>query len=350
MSCEGVELVDLGAGHPERQPREDAAGQDDEGHQHGEHDARVERGDADQQPAGGEHGADHDRGDDQHPPVLQADHGDQAHGEDADAGAEQRHLEELVVQRPVPRRQVAGSKQQSGHGGVEGGQQRHGDAGLGLALRRGEYDATDDQQGGDHGCGDSAEQALALEEQRQGAEAEQDAARAQRRTTPGCRLPRLELVLHDIGHRLDDVVVDARRLVVDAGGHREQAAVLDALHGQAGVVGQAAAFLGHQAITAVDRGGVEQADRARELGDQLRHGNRPGQHEIHATRSGGDGHPDQTGAAAVWSSCVPLASWFGHVLAWPLEWPAADGSSLYAGRARGGRPDVRPGQPKAGRP
>ena len=84
--------------------------------------------------------------------------------------------------------------------------------------------------------------------------------RAQCRTTSCRRLPRPELVLDDVRHRLDDVVVDAGRLVVDAGGDGQQPAVLDALHRQAGVGGQAPTLLRHQAVAAVDGGGVEQAD------------------------------------------------------------------------------------------
>ena len=182
------------------------------------------------------------------------------------------------------------------------------DARLGLVLGPRQHDAADDEQRGDDRGGHPAEQALALEQQGQRAQAEQDAARAQCRTTSCRRLPRLELVLHHVGHRLDDVVVDAGRLLVDPGGDGEQAAVLDALHRQTGVVGQDPALLGHQAVAAVDRGGVEQADRAGQLGHQL--GDRDGarQHQIDAPGTRGDGHPDQSrgdrGPLTHW--CFPL--------------------------------------------
>ena len=303
-----VELVDLGAGDPERQPREDAAREHHERQQHGEDDVGLERGDPDQHRAGHEHRAHDDGRDDQRTAVLQADHGDQARREDAEAGEEQRVGEEGVVEGPLPARQGAGGEQQPGHAGVQRGEEGHDHARLGLLLGPGQDDPAHDEEAGDHRGGDAAEQALAPQQQRERTEAEQDAARAQRRTPSGRGLPRLELVLHHVGHRLDDVVVDARRLVVDAGGDRQQAAVLDALHREAGVVDQDPALLGHQAVAAVDGGGVEQADRAGQLGHQLGDGDRPRQHQIDTTGPRGDGHPDQArgdrGPLTHW--CFPL--------------------------------------------
>ena len=58
-----------------------------------------------------------------------------------------------------------------------------------------------------------------LDVERDRAERHQQARGAQGGTTRGRGLPGLEVVLDDVGHRLDDVVVDPRRLVVDAGGH-----------------------------------------------------------------------------------------------------------------------------------
>ena len=134
-------------------------------------------------------------------------------------------------------------------------------------------------------------------QQRQRTEAEQQGGGGQGGTTSGGRLPRAELVLDHVGHGLDDVVVDARRLVVDAGGHGEHAAVLDALDRQAGVVGQLAAVLGDEPVAAVDGGRVEEADAAGELGDQLGDGHGGRQHEIDAPRAGCDRDLDQTGSA-----------------------------------------------------
>ena len=125
-----------------------------------------------------------------------------------------------------------------------------------------------------------AEQGLALEEQRERAEAEEQRAGAEGRTPTGRRLPRAELVLDHVGHRLDDVVVDARGLVVDAGGDGEQAAVLDALDGQAGVAGELASVLGDEAVAAVDGGRVQDADAARQLGDELGHRDGTGEDEV----------------------------------------------------------------------
>ena len=253
----------------------------------------VEREHPDEHRARDDHRADHDGRDDECAAVLEADHGYQPDGEDAEPGEEECVGEERVVQRPAPGRQVTGREQEPGDRGVERGEQRHDDPGLGLALRAGQHDAADDEESRDHGRGDATQHALAQQEEGQRAEAEQDAARAQRRT-PSCRrLPRLELVLDDVGHRLDDVVVDTRGLVVDAGGDGQEAAVLDALHRQTGVVGQDPALLGHQAVAAVDGGGVEQADRAGELRHELGDRDRARQHQIDPSRSRGDGHPDQ---------------------------------------------------------
>ena len=116
-------------------------------------------------------------------------------------------------------------------------------------------------------------------------------------TPSGGGLPRLEVALDDVGHRLDHVVVHPRRLVVDAGGDGEQAAVLDALHDQARVGGQLAALLGDQAVAAVDGDGVEQADAAGQLGDQLGDRDGAGQHQVDPTGPGRDGDPDQAGRA-----------------------------------------------------
>ena len=206
---QGVELVDARAGDAERQPREDAAGQHDQRHQHREDHARLERRDSDQDRAGDQHGADDHRRDDQHAALLQPDDRDQADGEHAEARAQQRCVEEPVGERPRPRGELAGGEQQPGHRGVEGGEQGDRDRSLRLVLAAGQHDAADDQQGRDDGGGHAAEHALAREQQRQGAQAEQEAAGAQCRTTSGRGLPRLQLVLHDVGHRLDDVVVDA---------------------------------------------------------------------------------------------------------------------------------------------
>ena len=86
-------------------------------------------------------------------------------------------------------RQLTGREQQPGDTGVDGGQQRDGDAGLGLALAAREHDAADDEQTRRSRPRHAAQHALALQEQRQGAEAEQDAAGTQRRTPSGRRLP-----------------------------------------------------------------------------------------------------------------------------------------------------------------
>ena len=315
-----VELVDAGAGDAEGEPGEHASGQHDQGHQHGEDRARLERGDPDQHRAGHQDRADDDGRDGQRAAVLQAHHGDQAHGEDAEAGVEQRVGEEGVVQRPAPRGQVTRGEEQPGDAGVERGEQRDGHAGLRLLLGTGEHDAADDQQAGDHRGGHAAEQALALQEEGQGAQAEQDAARAQRRTTSCRRLPRLELVLDHVGHRLDHVVVHAGRLVVDAGRDGQQSAVLDALHGESGVVDQDPALLRHQAVAAVDRGGVEEADGTGQLGDELGDRDRARQHQINPSRPRGDGHPDQARGDR-----GPLTHWLFPLIVLPLHPPERPG-------------------------
>ena len=103
----------------------------------------------------------------------------------------------------------------------------------------------------------------------------------------------LQVALDRVRHRLDHVVVDPGRDVVDAGGDREQSAVLDALHGQPGVAGEMAAVLGEHPVAAVDGGGVEKADAAGELGHQLGDRHRAGQHQVHPARSRGNRDPDQ---------------------------------------------------------
>ena len=169
----------------------------------------------------------------------------------------------------------------------------HGDGRLGLALGAREHDRAGDQASGDGDRGDAGEQRGALQVEGDGAEGDQQAGRDQRRTTTVGRLPGLEVALDDVGHRLDDVVVDPRRAVVDAGGDGEVPAVLDALHDQAGVVGQRAALGGDDAVAAVDGGGVEQADAAGQLGQQLGDGHGAGQDEVDAAGAGGDGDPHQ---------------------------------------------------------
>ena len=304
-----VELVDARAGHPEREPREDAAGQDDEGEQDDEDGGRLERDDPDEHRARDEHRADHDGRDHERAAVLQADHGDQARRRGRRArrrgAGRRRRRRPAASSRRAGRRARAGARRPRRRAAASSETTTPASGSL---LGAGQHDAADDEQAGDHRGGDAAEHALALQQQGERAEAEQDAARAQRRT-PSCRrLPRLELVLDDVGHRLDDVVVDARGLVVDAGGDGEEAAVLDALHRQAGVVDQDPALLGHQAVAAVDGGGVEQADRAGELGHELGDRDRARQHEIDPSRPRGDGHPDQArgdrGPLTHW--CFPL--------------------------------------------
>lgn len=177
---------------------------------------------------------------------------------------------------------------------MDDGQQRDGDARVGLVLAPRQHDAADDEQPG-HGRGrQPAHRALSLEEQGEGAESEQETTGRQRRTPSGRGLPGLELVLHHVGHGLDDVVVDARGLIVDAGGDGEEAAVLDALDQQAGVVREPTTVPGDQAVAAVDRAGVEDADAARELGDELGDGHRTGEDEVDPARPRGDGHPHES--------------------------------------------------------
>ena len=66
------------------------------------------------------------------------------------------------------------------------------------------------------------------------------ATRAVRRPEAGAH--GLQVALDHVGHRLDDVVVDPRRRLVDAGGDGEQPAVLDALGDQPGLRRELAAL------------------------------------------------------------------------------------------------------------
>ena len=139
----------------------------------------------------------------------------------------------------------------------------------------------------------TADEPAVLDEQGHRSEGEQEGRGAEGGTPPRRRLPGLEVSLDDVGHRLDDVVVDARHRVVDPGGHGDQPAVLDALDDQAGVTRERAALGGDEVVAAVDRRAVEQADAARQLGHQLGDRDGAGEHEVDAARARGDGDPDQ---------------------------------------------------------
>ena len=90
----GVELVDGGAGGAERQPREDAAGHDDQGHGGGEHDGRVEGRGTHDEPGGQEDGADHDGRDDQGASLTEADQRHQSGDQRTGTGAGHGHPED----------------------------------------------------------------------------------------------------------------------------------------------------------------------------------------------------------------------------------------------------------------
>ena len=54
-------------------------------------------------------------------------------------------------------------------------------------------------------------------------------------------------------------------------------------------MGEVASVGGHQAVAAVDGGSVEKTDAARQLGEELGDRDGSGQHQVDATRAGGDG-------------------------------------------------------------
>ncbi len=260
---------------------------------------------------------DHDRRDDQGPALPEADQRDHSRQQGAGTGGRDGHAE----QRPV------GSEHDAGDRGVRRSHPGHGHRGLGLALRAGEDDGAGDQAGGHERRRDRRQQP-ALDQQRDRAEAEQQGGSDQGGTTPGGRLPRLEVALDDVGHRLDDVVVDPRRLVVDAGGDGQHDPVLDALHGEAGVGGELTALLRHQPVAAVDGRAVEQPDAPGQLGQQLGHRHRGRQHQVDPSRPRGDRDLHQPGGAG---GCLTHEAFSPDPVVDPIRTPRM----LPAGRGAG---------------
>ena len=283
------ELVDAGAGDAERQPREHRPGEHHDSQRGGEHDGRVEGACPGQQPRGQEDRADHDRRQRQGAPLAEADHADEPGDQRATAGAGDRQGEEVAV--------LAQHQHQPGQAGVDAAHPGHDDRGLGLVLGAREDDRAGDQRHRDDGGRDAGEEGGVLDQQRHGAERHQQPGRDEGGTPAGRRRPRLQVALDDVGHRLDDVVVDPRRRLVDPGRDGEQAAVLDALGDQPGLRRELAALGGDHPVAAVDRGGVEQADAARQLGHELGQRHRAGQHEVHPAGAGGDADPHEPGRA-----------------------------------------------------
>jgi hypothetical protein len=279
-----AENVDRAAGGAERQPRQRAAGHDH--HDHGDRrDHRwVERHGLQQQPGRTEDRTEHRRGQHPRPSLAETDQapepGDQ-HGSARDGQPEERV--------------VTGHRHQAGDRGVRRGQPGDRDGGLGLAPDAGERDRDDGQRDRDDGRGHRRGRRPALEEQRGGSQAHREADQAQRGAPPRGWVPRREVVLDDVGHGLDHVVVGARRLVVDPGGEGQQAAVLDPLGGQAGVGRELPPVRGHQPVAGVHHGRVEEPDAAGELGDELGDGDGGGEREVDPSRPRRDGHPDQGG-------------------------------------------------------
>ena len=143
------------------------------------------------------------------------------------------------------------------------------------------------QQRGDHRRRGARQQGFAWQHQRQGTQHQQDGSGSQGRTTPLRWGPRLEFPLHHVCHRFDHVVVDALRLVVDSSRDDQYAAVRNPLDGQARVAGQDAAVLSDQAVAAIDRRRVEQADGASQFRHQLSDRDGSGKHQINPARTGG---------------------------------------------------------------
>ena len=188
-----------------------------------------------QQPGGQEDRADHDRRERQGAALAEPDHADQPGDQRAAAGAGDREAEEVAVLAAAPasarrRRRTTQPIQATAT------------AASGSCWARESTIAPGDQRDGDDGGGDPGQQRGVLDQQRHRAERHQQAGRHEGGTASGRRRPRLEVALDHVGHRLDDVVVDPRRRLVDAGGDGEQPAVLDALDGQPGVGGELAAL------------------------------------------------------------------------------------------------------------
>jgi hypothetical protein len=229
----------------------------------------------------------HDHGrEDEGAPRAEADQADHAGHERAGAGGRERVGEPL---------RGAGGEHHAGDRGIAGTQPSHADARLGLALGPGEHDRAGAQHQRDQRGGHRGQVGAALHQQGRGTEGEEQARRHERRTASGGGAPRLEVVLDDVGHRLDHVVVDARGGIVDARGDGEQPAVLDALEGEAGVEREPPAVGRADAVAAVHRGRVEQPDAASQLGEQLGDRDGAGKDEVHAPGPGRDGHPHQPG-------------------------------------------------------
>ena len=112
-----------------------------------------------------------------------------------------------------PKKRVVGDEHQPGDRGVQRTHPGDRDRGLGLALGAGEHDRAGDQRGGDRRPRRprrAASRAGSAARPRRAPSA--GPAAAERGTASGGRLPGLQVVLDDVGHRLDDVVVDPRRL------------------------------------------------------------------------------------------------------------------------------------------
>ncbi len=153
------------------------------------------------------------------------------------------------------------------------------------------------QHRGDDARRAAGQHRVALHQQRGGAHRHQQPRRTQRREPPRGRRPGAQVALDHVGHRLDHVVVDPGRRVVDPGGDGEQGAVLDPLDHQPGVGGQEPTLGRAHPVAAVHRHRVEEPHAAGQLGDHLGQRHRAGQDQVDAAAAGGDGHAHQGGGA-----------------------------------------------------
>ena len=224
--------------------------------------------------------------------------GDGHRAEDTDDGGSRAGIQQALA----PQRGV-GHGRKTGDPGIHDRRERERDGGGGLLA-----DVTEDGGGADEEQGAHAgergdeDAAVASGEQRVGRGEEEHDRRADGGARAVGRGPRGELGLDEVGHGLDDVVVDLVA-VGSVGLEREDRAVLDALCRKASVALDDGAVGAQQAVAEAGGVGLEHAQLAREVRDDLGDRDRPGDAEVGAPGPRRHGQPDERRGRALAHEC-----------------------------------------------
>ena len=166
-----------------------------------------------------------------------------------------------------------------------------------LPLDPGQHQRGGEQDEGRDAGGGTGDHVGPLEGEGQGAQTEQQGRRRQCGASTRGRFPGTHVVLDGVGHRLDDVVVDPRRLLVDPRETVSTPPSSTPWNVRPVSPDERAAVGGAQRVAAVRGLTVEHADRAGELGQQLGHRQRTGQRQVDPPLAGHDRDPHEAGAA-----------------------------------------------------